>query len=47
VAKPGADAPDPLTSPLAKGEALLHRGHQGLGQLRRTAAVRRGRRGMG
>jgi hypothetical protein len=33
VAKPCADAPHPLSRPLAKGEALLHRGRQGLGQL--------------
>jgi hypothetical protein len=33
-ANPRADAPDLLASPLATGEALLHRGHHGAGELR-------------
>ena len=37
-AKACADAPHPLSRPLAKGQALLHRGRQGLGQLRGVIA---------
>jgi hypothetical protein len=33
VAKAGANTPDLLASSLAKGDALLHRGRQGPGQL--------------
>jgi hypothetical protein len=33
-ANPRADAPDLLASPLATGEALLHRGHHGAGERR-------------
>ena len=32
VAKAGANAPDLLASPLAKGDALLHRGRHGAGE---------------
>ena len=36
LAKPRADAPDLLAGPLPKGDALLHGGRHGLGQLRRV-----------
>jgi len=35
---PGAHAPHLLPCPLAKGQALLHRGRQGLSELRRVIA---------
>src|SRR5262249_18912879 len=33
VAKPGADAPDVLPGPVPEGDALLHRGRHGAGEL--------------
>jgi hypothetical protein len=47
AAKARADAPDLLASPLAKGEALLHGGRQGPGELGRIIDQRIISRGHG
>jgi hypothetical protein len=40
IAKPRADAPDLLASPLPKGDALLHGGHHGTGELLQPGGAR-------